>query len=300
MLRQKITKTVIALGALVLPLVQTASVSAWGPERQTYTMDSPANHPVFNSITDNSKLGDERDFVRIVEKGSGNIFTSELEIEADKEYIVAIYYHNNASATYNDEAHGHVGVAENTRVISYFPNELSAGERGKIDGVITASNADPQTVWDEAYITAKENLKIGYVEGTAKIYNSWGVNGADLSMDIFTRRGAFIGLDALNGIILGCDEYSGMIYYDIRTVAEDDPLPPDVDPIDPEPIVDPEPSVTPKDPDLPSELPKTGPREVAFAVIVIVLVAAGLVYWRHSRNVAKKLANRSKGKKGKK
>lgn len=216
-------RSMLVLAALItLSFLQSAPVSAWGPERPTYTMNSPADHPTFNSITDNSTLGDERDFVRIVEKGSGKAFTSDLEIEANKEYIVEIYYHNNASATYNDAAHNYVGVAEDTRVVSYFPEKLAAGETGQIDGVITATNADPKTVWDEARITAKENLKIGYVEGTARIYNDWGVNGTELDKKLFTSEGVFIGLNELNGLVLGCEEYSGQIVYTIQTQATEE------------------------------------------------------------------------------
>ncbi len=216
-------RSILVLAALItLSFLQSAPVSAWGPERPTYTMSSPADHPTFNSITDNSTFGDERDFVRIVEKGSGKAFTSDLEIEANKEYIVEIYYHNNASATYNDAAHNYVGVAEDTRVVSYFPEKLAAGETGQIDGVITATNADPKTVWDEARITAKENLKIGYVEGTARIYNDWGVNGTELDKKLFTSEGVFIGLNELNGLVLGCEEYSGQIVYTIQTQATEE------------------------------------------------------------------------------
>lgn len=216
-------RPMLVLAALItLSFLQAVPVSAWGPERPTYTMNSPADHPTFNSITDNSTLGDERDFVRIVEKGSGKAFTSDLEIEANKEYIVEIYYHNNASATYNDAAHNYVGVAEDTRVVSYFPEKLAAGETGQIDGVITATNADPKTVWDEARITAKENLKIGYVEGTARIYNDWGVNGAELDKKLFTAEGVFIGLNELNGLILGCEEFSGQVVYTIQTQATEE------------------------------------------------------------------------------
>lgn len=216
-------RSILVLAALItLSFLQTVPVSAWGPERPTYTMSSPADHPTFNSITDNSTFGDERDFVRIVEKGSGKAFTSDLEIEANKEYIVEIYYHNNASATYNDAAHNYVGVAEDTRVVSYFPEKLAAGETGQIDGVITATNADPKTVWDEARITAKENLKIGYVEGTARIYNDWGVNGTELDKKLFTSEGVFIGLNELNGLVLGCEEFSGQIVYTIQTQATEE------------------------------------------------------------------------------
>lgn len=216
-------RSMLVLEALItLSFLQAVPVLAWGPERPTYTMNSPADHPTFNSITDNSTFGDERDFVRIVEKGSGKAFTSDLEIEANKEYIVEIYYHNNASATYNDTAHNYVGVAEDTRVVSYFPEKLAAGETGQIDGVITATNADPKTVWDEARITAKENLKIGYVEGTARIYNDWGVNGTELDKKLFTSEGVFIGLNELNGLVLGCEEYSGQIVYTIQTQATEE------------------------------------------------------------------------------
>lgn len=43
-------------------------IGGWGPKRPTYTNEHPADHPVFNSITNNAAVGDERDFVRIEEK----------------------------------------------------------------------------------------------------------------------------------------------------------------------------------------------------------------------------------------
>lgn len=67
--------------ATIAPLALTNSVMAWGPERPTYTMAQPAKSATFNSITDNAAVGDERDFVRIAEAGSGRTFTSELIVE---------------------------------------------------------------------------------------------------------------------------------------------------------------------------------------------------------------------------
>lgn len=40
----------------------SAAVSAWGPDRPTYTVNNPADHVTFNSITDNPNYGDERAF----------------------------------------------------------------------------------------------------------------------------------------------------------------------------------------------------------------------------------------------
>lgn len=269
----------LALGlAAVMPLVTGSSVMAWGPERPTYTMESPADHATFNSITNNAALGDERDFVRIVEVDSGNSFTSELELEPDKEYAVYIYYHNDASETFNDAAHSYAGVARDARVISYFPDSIAAGERKQIDGIITASNADPKTVWDEAYITAQEDLIIKYVEGTARIYNQWSTNETLLPDSLFTEDGAFIGLTELNGVILGCDKYAGQIIYRLHTypVEEDTPT-----------IV----------PVVPEELPTTGPAEVALAVVVVLALGAGGFYWYRTHKAVKKATKKAAGRK---
>lgn len=193
------------------------NLPGWGPKRPTYTMENPAGHATFNSITNNPVLGDERDFVRIVEVNSGNAFTNMLEIEPDKQYAVYIYYHNNASEIYNNKEHRYVGVARDVRVISYYPDKIKSGEFKQIDGIITASNTEPKTVWGNACITTKKDLIIKYVEGTARIYNQWDVNGAVLPTELFSRQGAFIGLKELNGVILGGSKYSGQIIYRIQT-----------------------------------------------------------------------------------
>lgn len=189
----------------------------WGPKRPTYTIENVVDHATFNSITNNPVLGDERDFVRIVEVNSGNTFTNMLEIEPDKQYAVYIYYHNNASETYNDKEHKHAGVARDVRVASSFPDKLNAGEYSAVTGIIIASKTIPPSVWDAARITAKQDVTLHYVTGSAKIYNQWDVNGRVLSTKLFSRQGVFIGLNELNGVILGGGKYSGQIIYKIQT-----------------------------------------------------------------------------------
>ena len=286
MTTRRSTRSMLVLAAMMaLPLLQAVPVSAWGPERPTYTMDSPADHPTFNSITDNRTFGDERDFVRIVEKDSGKTFTSNLEIEANKEYIVEIYYHNNASATYNDAAHNYVGVAEDTRVVSYFPEKLAAGETGQIDGMITATNADPKTVWDEARITAKEDLKIGYVEGTAKICNDWGANGTELDKKLFTSEGVFIGLNELNGLILGCEEYSGQIVYTIQTQATEEDSDPGPTPDDAEdPQADDAANKKANPEEIVDQTSKTLTAVMVILGIIVIILGIALMRSLHKRN----------------
>lgn len=270
----------LAVGAM-LPV---ATVSAWGPERPTYTNEAPADHAVFNSITNNAAVGDERDFVRIGESVEGAVAGNDLKLEVGKEYEVWIYYHNDASATYNDAAHNYIGVARNTRMATSFPAQLAKGEQGAVNGKITwdmadlAENEDYITeVWDEAYVTAEEAMTLHYVDGSAKIYNSRGVDGAVMPITLFSNTGTFLGVDELNGVVLGCDEYSGQVVYTIQTEAVDVPAT----------------GVT----EVPKELPKTGPVEVTLAVVLVMAIVAGMVYWSKTRHAVSKATRRAKGKK---
>lgn len=281
MKKQKCKILGLGLAALmVAPLVVSTPTMAWGPERPTYTNAAPADHATFNSITDNAAVGDERDFVRIEEKDSGRAYSSEVIVEAGKQYEVYIYYHNDASETYNDAAHNYAGVARDVRLSSTFPEALAANERQAVTGKITSSNANPAAVWDEAYVTAKEAVTLHYVEGSAKIYNQWGVNGSTLATALFSTDGVLLGLDELNGVILGCDAYSGQIVYTIQVEAADGS--------DNPPVVS---------TDVPSELPTTGPIEIALAVVVIVALVAGIVYWRKSSKAVKKATRSARGRK---
>ena len=284
---KQLKKQLLALGlaAALTAVLPLTGVSAWGPERPTYTNEQPADHATFNSITNNAAVGDERDFVRIEEKSSGRPYSSDITIEPGKQYEVYIYYHNDASMTYNGAEHDYVGVARDVRLLSNFPDELSAGERGVVNGIISSSNAEPEMVWDEAYITASEDMTLHYVEGSAKIYNDWGVNGSVLSINLFSDEGTFLGLNELNGVILGCDEYSGQVVYTIQTYAVEDNTP--VEPGEP---VEPTPEV-------PEELPNTGPFEIGLAIVIVVALAAAIAYWVHTRKAVKHVTKRAKGKK---
>lgn len=211
---------------IIVSLFHSTTAMAWGPaDRPTYTMEQPADHAVFNSIKNNSWLGDERDFVKIVEKGVDGTYSSKIELEPNKEYDVYIYYHNNASATFNDEEHNYAGVATDTRLASSFSSKLTKGEEGFVSGVISwtslADRDNVQEVWDEAWVTASEDMTLHYVTGSAKIYNSGKTNGNVLSTDLFSEQGIYIGYDDLNGILMGCDEYSGHVNFTIQTQGND-------------------------------------------------------------------------------
>ena len=58
---------------------------------------------------------------------------------------------------------------------------------------------------------------------------------------------------------------------------------------------DPEPE-EPEEPETPPELPKTGPGEIALAVIAAICVAMGIFYWYRSQKEVSKLEKVAAGK----
>ena len=216
--KSKLLVTNLALVLLGSGILCANAAFAWGPERPTFTMEDPATYPTFNSITNNPTIGDERDFVRVGEINS-NITNlgNEIEVVPGKQYLVYIYFHNNASATYNDSAHNRAGIALNTRMATSFPTVLTPSQSGTISATITADNSNPTSVWDEAYMTTSTNkVLLRYVLGSAHIYNDWDANGWVMPSNLFTAEGALLGLNALNGVIPGCEEYHGVVMYVIQ------------------------------------------------------------------------------------
>ncbi len=187
--------------------------------RRVFTMENRTKDPTFNSIINNPQFGDEREFVHICEvwpnKGE---FQKEIEITPGKQYMVRIYFHNNANSQLNYSQYNHRGIALGTRLFTHYPNILSGlGKKQSIyelKAVITADNTTPPSVSDSVKLTTKESfVSLRYVLGSAKIHNEWNTNDSILSTDIFNEAGALIGLVKLDGAIPGGIQYSGMITY---------------------------------------------------------------------------------------
>ena len=88
-MNKKFKTTLLGLTtAASLGVVSVAgSAAAWGPERATFTMEAPATYPVFNSITNNPTIGDERDFVRV-----GQINADVTDLKNEKEIVPCRHY----------------------------------------------------------------------------------------------------------------------------------------------------------------------------------------------------------------
>lgn len=197
---------IMVAAAVIVPAV----VFAWGPDRPTFTVEKPATYNTFNSITNNPDYGDERNFVRIKDAsdmGPGN-WKDEINVTADKEYLVQMYVHNNAADNLNK-------VAENVKVMANVPNNTA--KQIQIDGFVTSSNAQPNKIWDQAIFKSSQDFNLTYVPGSAVLYNNvFGKTGAQLSDNIVTSNGAMIGYDKLDGKIPGCFKYSGYVSFKVK------------------------------------------------------------------------------------
>lgn len=200
-------KKAILAGSLALVGLLPIASNAWGPGRNTFTIEKPADYIVFNSITNNPSNGDERNFVRIKEANTNNNFTNEVNIVAGKRYTVYVYFHNNAAANLNL-------VATNTRMNTQLPSQLEANTKASISAKVMADNANPKKVWDEAHVTATEKVALKYVANSATIYSKGAVNGQKLNSNEFLTSGALIGYNALDGKVPGCNQFAGYVTYD--------------------------------------------------------------------------------------
>ena len=235
------------VAALAAVFAIPTAVSAWGPDRPTYQItDDPSSLPTeatFNSITNNAGIGDEREFVRIRNLATGENFTSasgsKYYIEPGGEYEVVLYYHNDASSSYNYEEYEYKGLAMCTKMKAGVPNKISASSEGDISAWLSfnkySDNLDCNTVTEadgEVYDTLKlattsdQDITLRYVLGSAKLYNDYvgdhGAgyqNGVGVSAEKLFGDGAYLGYTeayGLDGLLPACNEYAGRIVFTIH------------------------------------------------------------------------------------
>lgn len=186
---------------------------AYGPERQTFTAENPADHVTFNSITNNPTVGDERNFVRVRQVGSAQ-FVDSVDIVPGQEYEVYVYYHNNAKSSLNSKENNYRGIALDAKLRTILPSKIAKGGTERVIAEITASNARPQKVWDESTLRSpSREVALRYIQGSAKITTKGSINGQAIYGESLLGSGVKLGFDGLNGILPGCDHYSGYITY---------------------------------------------------------------------------------------
>ena len=197
----------IISGSILVAAVAPALVWAWGPSRPSFTIEKPADYITFNSITNNPVIGgDEKDFVGIREVGSNAKWTNNMKVQNGKEYYVRMYVHNNAASNLNL-------VAEN--VVAKLNVPTTTAKTVTVQGQVSASNAKPNTVWDEATFSSDNDFNLAYVAGSALFENN-GMGTTKLPDSIVNNTGAKLGYDKLDGKIPGCFQYAGYVTVKVK------------------------------------------------------------------------------------
>lgn len=219
---QKISQTpkrFVVMAALLVASVATAATFAWGPSRTTYTIENPADHVVFNSITNNPEYGDEREFLTVRDLTTGETLGGSTKIVPGHEYLFQVYVHNNAASNFNSAQHNYKGIARNTVAEVALPNKVN----GTADAAayVRASNASPVEVWDTVRLTSTGNVDLDYQEGTARLFTNHFKTGTPLSDALVSESGVKIGYSALDGNWPGCLQYSGTVTFRVKAKAPD-------------------------------------------------------------------------------
>lgn len=213
----KIIKAVLgsALTGAVLAAIVPAAVNAWGPSRTTFTIERPADYVTFNSITNNPNIGDERNFVGIRERGTNNLWSDRVKVEAGKEYVVRMYVHNNAGSNLNL-------TAEGVKAMINLPT--TTGNQLEVNGFLnwnrhSSAPADaPIQIWDNAsFYNDSDQFNMAYVPGSARYSNNAvGGDGVILADSVMTSSGVSLGYATMDGRIPGCMQYAGYLSIVVR------------------------------------------------------------------------------------
>ena len=221
-LRSMPKRYAVLTAALLAAVIVPAALNAWGPsDRATFTWDKPATYITYNSMTNNPKQGDERDFFKIRDYTNNGQFTEKLDLVPGREYEITAYYHNNASTTLNDANSNYAGVAKGAYMRVEMPEVIKTGQTGRMNAFIGASNAEPAQVWDEVYGNNKTagDITLRYVPNSATIRNNGALNGSKIDLNkLAGANGTLLGYNSLDGVLNGCEQYSGFVTY--RIVAD--------------------------------------------------------------------------------
>ena len=224
----KSVKTVLGFAAAAA-LLSTSAIStpasAWGDSnqgRRVYTLEEInsgilGNKIVLNSIKD-GPFGDERNFTAAREASAKTWEADQIVAEDGKTYIVSLYVHNNNPGADDAKA------KDVTTTVGIKNTSDSTVE---VNGIVSASNADPVKYWDNVVFKSKDNAKfhLEFISGSALLENNYiGKNGGVKLSDDIVSKGVKIGTYSLNGEVSGCYKYDNYVSVKVKAVYDKEPV----------------------------------------------------------------------------
>lgn len=181
--------------------------------RALFTEETRPDYAVFNSVTNNTKYGDETKFVRITDLSSGKEYLEgTIQLVHGRQYQVQVLYRNDSireKGTYLTLSRD----ADAAQLLVTMPYELAAGTTGRLGATISAENTMPLAVSAGVDLRSDHGVSLQYVEGSAV----WQKNGSDkitaIDYEKLFRDGVSLG-DIGSGVY-------GTVTFTIQVVADD-------------------------------------------------------------------------------
>ena len=231
----KILKIGVSIAAAAAITVATPFLAtAWGPSRETFTIEKPATYVTFNSITNNPSYGDERNFLNICEyntttkkavcndTGSTTKWGDSVNVKNGKEYIVRLYVHNNAADNLGLKA---------TNVLASIDLPTYEAKTMQMDSYLgwDSDGSHVNKIWDQVVFNSSELFSLSLVSGSVKYTSNAFTDGVTLS-DSLIGSGVKIsdGFDdkgnidkKLDGEVHGCFKYNGWLTFRVKATTNE-------------------------------------------------------------------------------
>jgi hypothetical protein len=126
----------------------------------------PTDGPVFNSFINVPSYGDERSFfdARLSNHPPNTNDDPLRDVTKSPELTLRVYIDNDAN-----ESFGYKETALSTTVHVELPARTLAGYDLRAVASVSASNANPETVWDTADFTDSREFRVEYIPGSARL-----------------------------------------------------------------------------------------------------------------------------------
>ena len=189
----------------------------WGPERPLFKLNIPSTYPVFNSITDNTAWGDERNFVAIKKESDPNsAFVDRVKAVPGQSFTMVIYYENSAASNFGDNLSGWIQGAR----VKLGAAAYSGSNQWAVWATLSADNCI--SVYDGASLYSSVPITVSFDPTSIRLYTNYFTKqkgGAVLDPAALTNRGALIGYDKLDGKVAPEYAQAGYIFVNVLVGA---------------------------------------------------------------------------------
>lgn len=186
----------------------------WGPDRETFTEEGRPERATLNSVTDNPRQGDERNFLSVEEVSTGRThWQGDVGLEPGQTYEASIFFRNDADP--GTEA----GASRGTRVRAQLPATVKGRE--PITGFLQSDNAVTSLLWRSLVLAvpADQPVALRIVPDSARAYTGAVPKGVALpAEELFSEAGTLIGCSSQDGVVTGAEQCEGYVRF--RFVAD--------------------------------------------------------------------------------